>query len=83
VVFMNAKSAAIWSFNALTEPFGAIQALGELLQAGCVIGRSTPKWLANHWGLVIWKLAGMVRWQPDCLPRVWNPANVVQQLKYR
>jgi len=80
---MTAKSAAIWNFNALTEPFGAIQALGELLQAGCLIGRSTPKWVANHWGLIIWKLAGMVRWQPDCLSRVWNPSNAVQQLKYR
>jgi len=83
VVYMTAKSAAIWNFNALTEPFGAIQALGELLQAGCLIGRSTPKWVANHWGLIIWKLAGMVRWQPDCLSRVWNPSNAVQQLKYR
>ncbi|POW17330.1 hypothetical protein PSTT_00634 [Puccinia striiformis] len=83
VVFMTAKSAAIWTFNALTEPFGAIQALGELLQAGCSIGRSTPQWVANHWGLIVWKLSGMVRWQPDCMSRIWNPLNAVQQLKYR
>ncbi|EHS62527.1 uncharacterized protein PGTG_20647 [Puccinia graminis f. sp. tritici CRL 75-36-700-3] len=83
VVFMTAKSAAIWSFNAFTEPFGAIHALGELLQAGCSINRCSPKWVANHWALIIWKLAAMVRWQPDCLSRVWNPSNAVQQLKYR
>lgn len=83
VVFMTCKSAVVWTFNSLTDPFGAIQALDALLESGCLINRSTPKWVANHWGLIVWKFAGMVRWQPDCLSRVWNPRNVVQQLKYR
>ncbi|MBW0484860.1 hypothetical protein O181_024575 [Austropuccinia psidii MF-1] len=83
VVFMTAKTAVVWNFNALTEPFGAIQALGELLESGSTITRTSPKWVANHWGLIVWKLAGIVRWQPDCLSRVWKPSNVIQQLKYR
>ncbi|WAR52130.1 hypothetical protein PtB15_1B569 [Puccinia triticina] len=83
VVYMTAKSAAIWTFNAFTEPFGALQALGELLHAGCSISRCSPKWVANHWALIVWKLAAFVRWQPDCLSRVWKPSNAVQQLKYR
>ncbi|KAI8459935.1 BRCA2, oligonucleotide/oligosaccharide-binding, domain 1-domain-containing protein, partial [Phakopsora pachyrhizi] len=83
IVYMTVKSAAIWNFHAFTEPFGAIHALGELIEAGCEINLSKPNWVANHWWMIIWKLASVIKWRPDFLLRLWTPENVVNQLKYR
>ncbi|EGG11618.1 uncharacterized protein MELLADRAFT_76689 [Melampsora larici-populina 98AG31] len=84
IVFMTAKSAKLWHFNSLSdEPFGAIQALGELYKSGCLPSKATPEWLALNWEMIIRKFSGMIRWLPTCRSRLWNPASVVQQLKYR
>lgn len=84
IVFMTAKSAKLWHFNSLSdEPFGPIQALGELYKSGCLPSKASPEWLALNWEMIIRKFSGMIRWLPSCRSRLWNPTSVVQQLKYR
>ncbi|KAH9824007.1 BRCA2, oligonucleotide/oligosaccharide-binding, domain 1-domain-containing protein [Melampsora americana] len=84
IVFMTAKAAKLWHFNPLSdEPFGPLQALGELYKSGCLPSKATPEWLALNWELIIWKFSGMIRWLPSCRSRLWKPTSIVQQLKYR
>lgn len=82
-MYMNLRSAGLWHFDAFSKPFGAIQALGQLYRSGCVPTKATPEWAALQWGLILWKLSGMIRWKPDCRSRLWNSDSAVQQLKYR
>ncbi|KAG0144618.1 hypothetical protein CROQUDRAFT_659820 [Cronartium quercuum f. sp. fusiforme G11] len=84
IVFMSAKSARLWHFDSLSDnPFGPLQALGELYKLGCIPSKANPNWIANHWALIVWKLSGIVRWKPQSRMRVWNPEFVLRQLKYR
>jgi hypothetical protein len=44
---------------------------------------ATIEWVKNHWTLIVWKLAAMVRAKPDELHAWWSFVHVVDQLKYR
>jgi len=44
------------------------------------------EWVDNHWGLVLWKLAGMVCLDPqseDSAAKRWCWKEVMRQLRYR
>ncbi|CAD6938114.1 unnamed protein product [Tilletia caries] len=41
------------------------------------------KWVQNHWGLVLWKLAGLVRHRPEEVFRLWTWTEMCRQLRYR
>lgn len=43
----------------------------------------TQAWVTNHWSLIVWKLASLVRTQPDLLRTYWNWGAALNQLKYR
>lgn len=43
----------------------------------------TLDWVKNHWSLIVWKTAAMVRAKPDELARWWNFQRMIDQLKYR
>ncbi|KAJ3567335.1 hypothetical protein NP233_g6425 [Leucocoprinus birnbaumii] len=64
---------------------GSEAALKELQDLGCTL--ATKAWVDNHWGLILWKLAGMVALDPDSEsdPRTkrWCWAEVKRQLLYR
>ncbi|GLB35844.1 putative BRCA2, oligonucleotide/oligosaccharide-binding, domain 1 [Lyophyllum shimeji] len=64
---------------------GPAQALDTLLDNGCTL--ATKPWVDNHWGLILWKLAGMVALDPqrESLPnqKRWCWAEVMRQLFYR
>ncbi|KAF8078944.1 hypothetical protein FPV67DRAFT_1663611 [Lyophyllum atratum] len=64
---------------------GPAQALDTLLDHGCSL--ATRPWVDNHWGLILWKLAGMVGLDPhrESLPnqKRWCWAEVMRQLFYR
>lgn len=47
------------------------------------LGHVNNGWVENHWKLVVWKLASMVRAKPELLQEKWNYYEVVRQLKYR
>lgn len=40
-------------------------------------------WVQNHWKMVLWKLASIVKANPDLFSAKWNYREVVRQLKYR
>ncbi len=64
---------------------GASAALNELLSMGCSM--ATKQWVDNHWGLILWKLAGMVCLDPasesDPEKKRWCWKEVMRQLRYR
>ncbi|EKM61613.1 uncharacterized protein PHACADRAFT_248310 [Phanerochaete carnosa HHB-10118-sp] len=64
---------------------GPEEAFQELKARGCRL--ATLPWVENHWGLILWKLAGMVALDPqseaDVKSRRWCWAEVVRQLLYR
>ncbi|KAK0538936.1 hypothetical protein OC842_001133 [Tilletia horrida] len=41
------------------------------------------RWVQNHWGLVLWKLAAMVRHKPEDVYRLWTWREMCRQLRYR
>ncbi|SGZ16932.1 BQ5605_C020g09080 [Microbotryum silenes-dioicae] len=63
--------------------FGAAQALQSLFFAGC--DYATLPWVANHWSLVVWKLASYVRVEPTMYRQAewWSFQAAIRQLKYR
>jgi len=41
------------------------------------------KWVDNHWGQILWKIAGQVQAKPSLFDEKWNWGEVIAQLKYR
>ncbi|KAI0348271.1 nucleic acid-binding protein [Trametopsis cervina] len=64
---------------------GVTAALNELHNGGCSL--ATKSWVENHWGLILWKLAGMVCLDPksesDPRRKRWCWGEVMRQLRYR
>ncbi|KAI5474508.1 breast cancer 2 susceptibility protein [Pseudohyphozyma bogoriensis] len=60
---------------------GEKEALSALEEAGASL--VTAAWVKNHWTLIVWKLASLVRSRPDVLETYWSWEAAVNQLKYR
>ncbi|KAG6877386.1 hypothetical protein C0992_010158 [Termitomyces sp. T32_za158] len=64
---------------------GPVQAFNSLLECGCSL--ATQDWVDNHWGLILWKLAGMVGLDPErerlTAQKRWCWNEVMRQLFYR
>lgn len=60
---------------------GVRQAYDVLKSDGCEL--ATERWVANHWGLILWKLAAQVRAQPTLLDEKFTWTETIRQLKYR
>ncbi|THH18249.1 hypothetical protein EW146_g2694 [Bondarzewia mesenterica] len=60
-------------------------ALNELKKIGCTL--ATKAWVDNHWGLILWKLAGMACLDParegEGEGKRWCWGEVMRQLRYR
>jgi len=41
------------------------------------------RWVQNHWGLILWKLAALVRHKPAEVCRLWTWTEMCRQLRYR
>lgn len=65
--------------------WGVEQALGELLRRGATPDLLSPKWVWNHYRLVVWKLACYVRFWPETFlsAECFCPGKVLDQLAYR
>lgn len=90
---MNPSNAIYYSFHSADpiedtpEPLqlGPEAAFMQLKDLGCTL--ATQQWVTNHYGLILWKLAGMVCLEPE---REQNPKTkrwcwpeVMRQLRYR
>ncbi|KZO89991.1 hypothetical protein CALVIDRAFT_491058 [Calocera viscosa TUFC12733] len=60
---------------------GRLEARAELRRRGCSL--ATQEWVDNHWSLILWKLAGLVRAYPMDLTERWSWSHVIDQLLYR
>jgi breast cancer 2 susceptibility protein len=64
---------------------GPTAALDQLLDCGCTL--ATKPWVDNHWCLILWKLAGMVAFDPEResspIQKRWCWSEVMGQLFYR
>ncbi|WVR08068.1 hypothetical protein IAU60_005114 [Kwoniella sp. DSM 27419] len=79
---INLGTASDYRFFRSHQAFlGHEQALAELQEAKC--GYATAQWVENHWGQILWKLAGQVLAKPDLFPAKWCWTEVINQLKYR
>ncbi|KAJ9479675.1 hypothetical protein PHBOTO_003162 [Pseudozyma hubeiensis] len=57
------------------------QALEELHAKGC--SNADMPWVQNHWTLILWKLAAMVRLEPSSASERWSWDELIRQLLYR
>lgn len=88
---INSESAMHYVFhdtstrNSSPMDLGPTEALKELHDRECTL--ATKPWVDNHWGLILWKLAGMVMLDPEkeTKPEMkrWSWAEVIRQLLYR
>ena len=60
---------------------GVRQAFDVLKADGAEL--ATDRWVANHWGLILWKLAAQVRAKPSLIDDKFTWAEIIRQLKYR
>lgn len=80
---MTYPKALSFSFRLGNESFGVEAAYDELVKfSGCKV---SLEWIRNHWGLIVWKLAGIVRSKPEAesVEQHWGFDKVCEQLKYR
>lgn len=49
----------------------------------CDCSNITLDWVKNHWALIVWKTAAMIRAKPDECPAWWSFQRMLDQLKYR
>lgn len=82
---INSSNAAYYSFCDTTDRTRNLDhsiALVELTAAGCE--GLTPAWVENHWALVLWKLACLVRSKPSFFQEEkFSWEEMLKQLKYR
>ncbi|KAI1793117.1 hypothetical protein LXA43DRAFT_1060141 [Ganoderma leucocontextum] len=90
---VNPNNAIYYSFHSADptqdplEPLrlGPEGAYARLKELGCTL--ATQQWVTNHYGLILWKLAGMVCLEPererDPKTKRWCWPEVIRQLRYR
>ena len=90
---MNPTNAIYYSFHSADptedppEPLqlGPEAAYAQLKELGCTL--ATQQWVTNHYGLILWKLAGMICLEPERernpKTKRWCWLEVMRQLRYR
>lgn len=82
VILNDASRATQYAFEAEDGSLLTQQdALDELHSKGCTT--ATLPWVQNHWALVLWKLAAMVRLAPSSANERWSWTELIRQLLYR
>ncbi|KAI9057745.1 hypothetical protein FKP32DRAFT_1321754 [Trametes sanguinea] len=83
--FHSAISSVDIDDPAESEELGPKAAFVHLREHGCHL--ATQEWVANHYGLILWKLAGSVCMEPereqDPRTKRWCWPEVIRQLLYR
>ncbi|KAH9932032.1 uncharacterized protein BXZ73DRAFT_89984 [Epithele typhae] len=83
--FHSASPMGTPSGSSSISQLGHEAAYAHLRERGCTL--ASPEWVKNHYGLILWKLAGMVCLEPeheqDPSTRRWCWSEVMRQLLYR
>lgn len=74
------ETAIHYSFYSPSGSLGPTAAFKKLRNAGCTL--ATEDWVYNHWGLILWKQAGMLCLDPTEARR-WSWEETMNQLQYR
>lgn len=84
---MGPDEARVFTFSIDTGKavhcWGVKEARLGLLAAGAQANLATEDWVQNHYQLIVWKLASMVRSFPLLYSEYWQPRKVAEQLQYR
>lgn len=55
----------------------------ELINYGALESLATIEWVENHYNLIIFKIACMLRFFPGFLSQYWNAEHILKQLRFR
>ncbi|TBU29846.1 hypothetical protein BD311DRAFT_660398 [Dichomitus squalens] len=84
-IYYSFYSAELTNDSAEPLQLGPEAAFVQLKELGCRL--ATQQWVTNHYGLILWKLAGMVCLEPeselDPKTKRWCWREVMRQLRYR
>lgn len=78
---INPSNALYYHFSVDDKMLGPEDAVIRLKTDGC--HRLTQSWVDEHWILILWKLASLVRAKPSLCGGKWTYEEVIRQLKYR
>ncbi|KAG8900895.1 hypothetical protein FRB99_005684 [Tulasnella sp. 403] len=88
---INLENAQYYHFNAPTfsqvlagaslQRLDVEAAFRDLKSRGCKLVEKP--WVCNHWKMILWKLASLVRSCPDLLEEKWTYQEAINQLLYR
>jgi breast cancer 2 susceptibility protein len=78
---IDANNALFYHFNVGDGLKGPEDAFKQIQAEGC--SQIALKWVTNHWSLILWKLASIVRAKPSIWEEKWSYSEVIRQLKYR
>lgn len=77
---MTIESAKNYLFD---DYWGYKLAQKDLIHAGALATRVPLDWVENHYGLIVWKFACLIRSYPSEFSNYWCPTKVLEQLLYR
>ncbi|GHJ86783.1 hypothetical protein NliqN6_3185 [Naganishia liquefaciens] len=81
IAVINPVTAQYYRFSHLDLMKGPKDVMDDFRLEG--LGHTGVDWFENHWRLVVWKLASLVRAKPQLLSEKWSYCEIVRQLKYR
>ena len=77
---MTINKAQAYKFQ---ENWGWKEAQLSMVESNCVSSRLTAAWVQNHYALVVWKIACLIRSYPDQFKDQWQTKSILNQLLYR
>ncbi|KAI8969201.1 BRCA2, oligonucleotide/oligosaccharide-binding, domain 1-domain-containing protein [Mycotypha africana] len=80
IIDMTLQAAKKYKYNGF---WGVEEAAAEMIKAGVLSDRISSAWMENHFGMIVWKNACLIRSYPDKLLERWTSQYVLDQLLYR
>ncbi|KAI8063719.1 uncharacterized protein B0P05DRAFT_237095 [Gilbertella persicaria] len=80
VIYMTVQSAKKYVFD---DDWGPKKAEQDMIQKGCLPHCLSFAWVENHYTLIVWKMACLIRSYPDQFRDCWDKQRVLDQLLYR
>ncbi|KAF7721120.1 Breast cancer 2, early onset [Apophysomyces ossiformis] len=79
IIEMTAEKAKSYTFDG----WGSREAEKDMIEAGALSHLISQKWVENHYGWIIWKIACLIRSYPHQFSTRWNRSEILHQLLYR
>lgn len=80
IIDMTMNKAAVYKFQ---NSWGWEEAQRDMIDSNCVPSRLTPAWVQNHYSLIVWKIACLMRSYPNEFMDQWQTKAILNQLLYR